>query len=108
MNIIDGPSGEFLRSYVHTLQQTFQYVYLVPSNEEWRESVRSTFVIIATDDALQIADLVQGGTGSDSRLLTNLLSEPQTRAVLDDGRKVLLTDDFAPVDQMLAPVFGGR
>ena len=108
VNIIDGPSGEFLRSYVHTLQQTFQYVYLVPSNEEWRESVRSTFVIIAIDEALQIADLVQGSTGSDNRLLTNLLSEPQTSAVLDEGRKVLLTDDFAPVDQMLAPVFGGR
>jgi spermidine synthase len=108
VNIIDGPSGEFLRSYVHTLQQTFRYVYLVPSNEEWRESVRSTFVIIATDEVLQITDLLQGNSGSDNRLLTNMLSEPQTRAVLDEGRKVLLTDDYAPVDQMLAPVFGGR
>jgi hypothetical protein len=83
-------------------------VYLVPSNEEWRESVRSTFVIIATDEVLQITDLLQGNSGSDNRLLTNMLSEPQTRAVLDEGRKVLLTDDYAPVDQMLAPVFGGR
>ena len=108
VNIIDGPRGEFLRSYVHTLQQSFQHVYLVPSNEEWRESVRSTFVIIASDDAIELSDLGRGSTNSQYNLLGMVLSQAQTRALLEEGRKVLLTDRYAPVDQMLAPVFGGR
>jgi len=100
VNIIDGPRGDFLRAYVHTLQQTFGYVYLVPTIESWRESVRTTFVVIGSDVPLP-PDASQGS----SLLAQRLLSEREVNALLAADRTVLLTDRYAPVDQMLAPVF---
>jgi spermidine synthase len=100
VNIVDGPRGDFLRAYVHTLQQTFEHVYLVPAIESWRESVRSTFVVIGSDAPLP----PDAGQGS-SLLARHLLGEAEVDALLASARTVLLTDRYAPVDQMLAPVF---
>ncbi len=36
VNIIDGPSANFLRSYTRTLRETFNYVYLAPTSI-WRQ-----------------------------------------------------------------------
>jgi hypothetical protein len=52
VNLIDGTQHDFLRAYVHTLQQTFHSVYVAPTSENWRESPRMTFVLIATGEAL--------------------------------------------------------
>jgi hypothetical protein len=38
-------------------------------------------------------------------LAQRLLSQDEVDALLAGGRVVLLTDRYAPVDQMLAPVF---
>ena len=46
VNIIDGPTGDFLRAYVNTMRQTFPYVYLAPTQETWRAAPRTTFVVI--------------------------------------------------------------
>jgi spermidine synthase len=100
VNIIDGPRGDFLRAYVHTLQQTFRHVYLAPTLDSWREHARSTFVLIGSDVplALDASDDV-------SLLVQRLLSEGEVDALLTGERTVMLTDRYAPVDQMLAPVF---
>lgn len=106
VNMIDGPRGDFLRAYVHTLGQTFRHVYLAPTIQGWREASRSTFVLIASDVPLEMA-LVQEQDGGDGfPLLANrLLSQDQVDAFLAEGKAVMLTDRYAPVDQMLAPVF---
>jgi spermidine synthase len=106
VNIIDGGRGQFLRAYLHTLRQTFDYVYLAPSIEDWRSSVRSTFVIIGTDTPLDRAVLsrIDAGDG-DALLARQMLADVQLEALLSEGQTVLLTDRYAPVDQMLASVF---
>lgn len=109
VNIIDGPRGEFVRSYVHTLKQTFPHVYLVPLNENWEEDLRSTFVVISADTPLQIPELATIDAGADEpQLLLKLYNRQQLESLLNHNRVVLLTDQYAPVDQMLAPIFGGR
>lgn len=109
VNIIDGPRGEFVRSYVHTLQQSFSHVYLVPLNEDWEDDLRSTFVVISTEEPLQISKLATIDAGADEpELLLKLYNQQQLTSLLDEKRVVLLTDQYAPVDQMLAPIFGGR
>jgi spermidine synthase len=109
VNIVDGPRGDFLRAYAHTLQQTFRHVYLVPTLESWRESARSTFVLIGSDVPLAQAALLvlEAGDGG-SLLVQRLLSEEEVDALLTGERTVMLTDRYAPVDQMLAPVFRGE
>jgi spermidine synthase/predicted MFS family arabinose efflux permease len=101
VNIIDGPSGHFLRAYLHTLRQTFRHVYPVFSVDSWRLSPRSTIVILAGDtpldlDAFQIVA---------PRSAPRLVSQQEIDASLTKGPPVTLTDRYAPVDQMLLPVF---
>jgi spermidine synthase len=104
VNIIDGPSGHFLRAYLHTLRQTFRYVYPVFSVNSWRQSSRSTIVILAGDTPLDL-DLFEA-TAPD--LARQLLTESEMDALLAEGRTVTLTDRYAPVDQMLFDVFLDR
>jgi spermidine synthase len=106
VNLIDGPRRDFLRAYTNTLRQTFKHVYVVPAIRSWRESPRVTFVLIGTDTPLDLAafDSIDAGDGVPS-LARQVLSQAETDALLAEGRVALLTDQYAPVDQMLAPVF---
>ena len=100
VNIIDGPSGDFLRAYIYTMRQTFRHVYLAPTNESWHRAPRSTFVIIGTDVPLDL-----GAFKANSFLTGRLMSEQEVDALLAEAKVETLTDYYAPVDQMLAPVF---
>ena len=106
VNIIDGGAGQFLRAYVHTMRQTFRYVYVAPSIDSWRTSVRSTFVIVGTDRPLD-RDALQNIDGGDSNglLARQLLTNKELDTLIAAAPAVTLTDRYAPVDQMLAAVF---
>jgi spermidine synthase len=106
VNIVDGPQGRFLRAYLHTLQQTFRHVYIAPTIENWRRTPRTTFVIIASDMPLdRVALKAFDASDGDPLLARRLLSAEELQSLLAGGRAVTLTDRYAPVDQMLAPVF---
>jgi spermidine synthase len=109
VNIVDGARGDFIRAYTYTLCQTFRHVYLAPAIASWRESPRITFVLIASDVPLNLAAFrtIDAGDG-DPLLARQVLSEEELNALLAEGRVVTLTDQYAPVDQMLAPVFRGE
>lgn len=103
INMIDGPRRPFLRAFVHTLQQTFAHVYIVPTFHGWRDSPRTTFVLIASDVLLNrhFFDPVEDRVYLMSELL---LSDQVVAELMAEDRPVLLTDRYAPVDQMLASV----
>jgi spermidine synthase len=100
VNVIDGAGGGFLRSYLHTLRQTFEHVYVVPTTEGWRWSVRSTFVLVAGRRPLDLEAL----RADDTLLAHRVLSPEEVEEVLSGGRTVTLTDRYAPVDQLLSAV----
>jgi hypothetical protein len=105
VNIIDGPSANFLRSYTRTLRETFNYVYLAPTQAAWRETPRTTFVVIASDRPLDV-DRLAGSAGESALPIGQLLlSDEELEALWAEGQVVTLTDRYAPVDQMLAPAF---
>ncbi len=109
VNMIDGGRADFLRAYTHTLRQTFGYVYLAPTIDYWRESSRSTFVLVASQEPLDLADLKGIDAGDEEPLLAQrMLDQEEIDQLLAEGRVVLLTDRHAPVDQMLAPVVRGE
>ncbi len=109
VNMIDGGRGDFLRAYTHTLRQTFQYVYLAPSVENWRQTARTTFVLIATDVPLNLDAFAEIDAGDGEPLLADhLLEQDQIDELLAEGQVVTLTDRYAPVDQMLSPVVRGE
>ena len=110
VNLIDGTQHDFLRAYVHTLQQTFAHVYVAPASQNWRESPRMTFVLIATDEALDFSQFKPATSSNTQAALAPqyVLSPEELQALLNERPAVLLTDQFAPVDQLLAPVARGE
>jgi spermidine synthase len=109
VNMIDGPRREFLRAYLATLRRTFSHVYLAPAVRGWRGSPRVTFVLIASDAALDLDAFktIDAGDG-ETFFAIQVLSQAETDALLAEGPTVILTDRYAPVDQMLAPVVRGE
>lgn len=106
MNLIDGPNGEFVRAYMNTLRQTFRYVYLTPGGDGWKKTIRTTFVLLATDTALDKGRLVDLTSDVGGMTLANRLASPEeVDRLLTEAPTVVLTDQYAPVDQMLAAVF---
>ncbi|MBN1642934.1 MAG: fused MFS/spermidine synthase [Anaerolineae bacterium] len=101
VNIIDGSWGRFLRAYVHTLRQTFPYVTPAFSVDAWRQSARTTIVILAGNHPLDAQTLRDAAPA----LADQVLTVAETDAILAEGRAVTLTDRYAPVDQLLLPVF---
>ena len=98
VNIIDGRQGDFLRAYVHTLRQVFAHVYVSAIGLEPGSASRQTYVIVASQHSL--AELMAA-----SPLKEKFLSTAELKTYLQAGNVILLTDDYVPVDNLLAPVF---
>jgi len=106
VNIIDGAYGQFVRAYYHTLRQTFKHVYLVVGNPDWRQTTRSFFVLISTDQPMDLTTLASCDAGDGDALTMRLLADDkEIQRLLTEAPLVTLTDQYAPVDQMLASVF---
>lgn len=106
VNLIDGRHTEFLRAYLRTARLTFAHVYLVPVGTTWETDVRTTFVIVMSQRALDLPefDTIEG-IGGFQRFKAWLVPEEQVDALLARDPQVVLTDDYVPVDQFLATVF---
>ena len=108
INMIDGPGERFLRAMVHTLKQTFDHVYVAPAPlyVAQEDAPRNTYVVVASDTALDRERVRDLGSGGGAGLFCRqLLDENGADALMAKGPLVTLTDDYAPVDQMLMAVF---
>ncbi len=109
VNLIDGPRRDFLRAYVTTLTKTFEHVYVVPALRMWQKSPRVTFVIVASAEPLDLEQFRSIDAGDGETLLADMvLPDEDLNTLLSEGRLVILTDQYAPVDQMLVPVVRGE
>lgn len=101
MNLIDiYDSGLFLGSVIKTLRQTFPYVYAIA--ERQTPSQRHTFVVIAAGRKFNLEDLDLGNLEAGSNLW--ILNDSEIEALIGEGRGIVLTDDYVPVENMLSPV----
>lgn len=109
VNIIDGRQGHFVRAYVSTLNQVFEHVYIAPVGGELGTVARQTFVIVAAQHPMPLGDDVPAldarASPAPASLQTAFLSDAAWQAYLKQGSVITLTDDFVPVDNLLAPVF---
>lgn len=108
--------GKFLGRYVATARQIFPYVYVFTSDPGEPGESRDTFIIACSLQKMSFDDLESSGghwsTGPFAWTEASAEGEPQDRgemkAVLELSRGLALTDNFAPVDNLLAPVFVNR
>ena len=102
VNVIDiFDSGLFLGAIINTLEKTFPYVYAATRGDLPR-AARTTFAVVAAKRGLDIDNLWD----KYSRKSQNFwhLSESDMQVLREKSRGLVLTDDYAPVETLLAPV----
>ncbi len=108
--------GQFLGRYVNTVRRVFPNVYVFTSNEGRPSNDRDTFVVACSMRPLNFENLVQAGghwptapfAWSETTDAGPMKDGGQMPAILSFARGQILTDDFAPVDNLLAPLFEGE
>jgi hypothetical protein len=97
-NVIDMPPDRFIRAELATVRAEFRHVALIapPGAIAGRHS--ANFLIVAADSPLPLAG-VQGRLGRLPESAALLSGDELTGWV---GDALVLTDDYAPVDQLLA------
>lgn len=108
--------GRFLGRYVNTARDIFPYVYVFSTESGQPDEDRDTFVVACSLGKLGFDGLEDSGdhwrngpfawTESEAAGAHRDLGD--MAAVLELAREYKLTDDFAPVDNLLAPVFVRR
>jgi spermidine synthase len=116
INIIDiyrEGLGGFLGAYVATALETFPNVYVYSSSPEGPTDSRDTFVIACSKVPLDLE--AQGASdgffepsGAPFAWAEGAGRGGEMETVLRRARGITLTDDYVPVDNLLAPVFRER
>jgi len=110
-NIIDNPQrGAFLRPYVNTLKQVFPHVTVAAMGYGWHAASQNTLIVVGSMvplDPKEFSDTLtrlRGGTEPS----TSVMSEQELADYMKGGTDLILTDDHAPVDQLIAVLFDER
>lgn len=111
-NVIDDTrGGRFLASMLATFRGAFPFTYFVPLGEAWMERARNTIMVVGARVPIEATDLLAAiprGRESEKekeRSLVTLLSNTTYDDFIVRRRGIVLTDDYAPVDNFLASVF---
>jgi spermidine synthase len=107
LNIIDNyHSGQFLPAVMYTLKHAFVHVYLFTSSEYYNLAPMDTFVIAATDTRIDLEDFNEFISGdANARPPLYIHEEKKLEQYLSNRQPILLTDDYAPTDILVAPLF---
>lgn len=110
-------TGRFLGSYVNTISLVFPHVYVFSSEIDVPHANRDTFVIVASKRKLDLTDLRQASQHWRGAPFASLEpgtkgNPPQARGqmgqILANAHGIVLTDNYAPVDNLLSAVFDER
>lgn len=101
--------GGFLGSWINTARQTFPHVYVFGTHSAPGKGSRETFVVVVSRQPLDLAEL--GERAGDPQFeLDGRPNRPKPypaedmKALEIRSRGIVLTDDYAPVENLLAPV----
>jgi spermidine synthase len=105
-NIIDRfEGGEFLKAETNAMRAVFPYVYIFGRGEAFLPFDRNTYVLMASRQPLDRGRLDTITSQDEPPLRTTPLSDGLLKTYVASGRALTLTDDFVPVDQLLARLF---
>lgn len=99
VNILDRfAEGRFLPSFVQTLRQAFPYVYIFATQPSWEDPDYTLFVVTGSRLPMDL-------TRFPGTLRGPVLDPAEVEKWLAQRKPVLLTDDYVPVDGMVASLF---
>lgn len=119
MNFVDIPSsGQFLASNMITISSEFSNAYLFPLKKEWYNTLsRETLVVLGSDQKINegkwqstapLNDPLWPGAPQESKTeLKSYVSfeEDRLRDMAKKNKGIVLRDDYAPVENMLAKIY---
>jgi len=111
-NVIDSfKRGAFMPSYIRTLEEVFGRgnVHLLTLSSDDAHLGISTFVVVASPSKLDMDDFVKTVKGNEGEEITShVLPQDRLQRYLKERYSVILTDDYVPADNLIAPIFEER
>jgi spermidine synthase len=111
-NVIDSfKEGAFMPSYIRTLEEVFGKgnVHLLMLSSDYDRIGISTCVVVASPQRLDMDDFVKVIKGKEGKEMTShVMPQDRLQQYLKDRYSVILTDDYVPVDNLIAPIFEER
>ena len=112
-NLIDifaNTHGRFIGAYIATLHETFDYVYVFGTAEQSPTGGRETFIVAAANHPLDAADIGErSGDYETEMTLVAMWEENEQDFVMKNmmrhDRAVILTDNYAPVDNLVSGLY---
>jgi spermidine synthase len=111
-NVIDSfKKGAFMPSYIRTLEEVFGKgnVHLLTLSSNFENIGISTHVVVASPKRLDMDDFITALKGKgEEETTSHVMPQEQLQQYLKERHSVLLTDDYVPVDNLIAPIFEER
>jgi spermidine synthase len=111
-NVIDSfKKGAFMPSYIRTLEEVFGRgnVHLLTLSSDYEHIGISTHVVVASPQRLDISDFIAAlKAKGEKEIISHVMPEDQLQQYLRERHSVILTDDYVPVDNLIAPIFEER
>lgn len=111
-NVIDSfQKGAFMPSYIRTLEEVFGKgdVHLLTLSSDYDRMGISTYVVVASPKRLNMDDFVKTVKGNGKKEMTShVMPQDRLQQYLKERTSVILTDDYVPVDNLIAPIFEER
>ena len=101
--------GKFIPAYTDTVLQVWPGVQVLSEGETWQSASPSTYVVAAGDRPVAPEELMLAhGQGPNGAIVTRIMPGDLMHQWLDVAQAPVLTDDYAPVDNLIAPIFAER
>jgi spermidine synthase len=110
-NVIDSfKKGAFMPSYIRTLEEVFGKgnVHLLTLTSDYDKIGISTCVVVASPQRLDMDDFVRTAKKKGGEITSHVMPQEQLQEYLKERYSVILTDDYVPVDNLIAPIFEER
>jgi len=106
VNVIDSyDSGRLVGAYYLTLKKLYKNVYIFSTNADGVNDLRDTFVIAASDADIDVSDWLPNHESDNPG---SVLTDENIASLVTKSRGIVLTDDYCPVENLLAPVVKKR
>jgi spermidine synthase len=101
--------GKFLPAYANTVETVWPSVELLADSEPWNSSAAATYVVAAGAEPIDFQRLQRArGQGPNGQIVTHSMPQADFQQLLSEAHAPVLTDDYAPVDNLIAPIFAER
>jgi len=110
-NVIDSfKKGAFMPSYIRTLEEVFGKgnVELLTLSSDYDRIGISTCVVVASPKKLDMDDFIRTVKGKGAEMTAHVMPQDRLQEYLKERYSVILTDDYVPVDNLIAPIFEER